>query len=70
MIVSAISSSPTRRGFLATSVAAGAFNLLYAPRTAAADNAIRPFRIDERLFRNVDAEEALVDLRRRVVATR
>jgi hypothetical protein len=63
MIVSAISSSPTRRGFLATSVAAGAFNLLYAPRTAAADNAIRPFRIDV-------PEEALVDLRRRVVATR
>ena len=63
MIMSEISSSPTRRGFLAASAAAGAFSLISAPRTAAADNAIRHSRIDV-------PEEALVDLRRRVMATR
>ena len=64
--------SPTRRNFLATSATAllatsataGVFSLLPARRAAATEsNAIRPFRV------NVP-EEALVDLRRRVVATR
>jgi pimeloyl-ACP methyl ester carboxylesterase len=79
-IMSAVSSSHTWRSFLATAAAAGAFGLVllaapcYAqtvPATgaqasviaAAGDTAIRPFRI------NVP-EEALVDLRRRVAATR
>jgi pimeloyl-ACP methyl ester carboxylesterase len=66
--------APTRRSLLATTLAAGAFGLATSPGTtvgvasaqpgsAAEDNAIRPFRI------NVP-EEQLVDLRRRVVATR
>ena len=56
--------SPTRRSLLAISAAAGAFSLLPATaRAADEDNAIRPFRI------NVP-EEALVDLRRRIAATR
>jgi hypothetical protein len=80
MIKSAVSSSPTRRSFLATTAAAGAFGLvlLVAPSytqtvpaadaqasviAAAEDNAVRSFRI------NVP-EAALVDLRRRVAATR
>ena len=58
------SSSPSRRSVLAASAAAGALGLLPAERRAAAgDNAIRPFRI------NVP-EEDLVDLRRRIAATR
>src|SRR5712671_6873029 len=85
MVMSATSLSPTRRGFLAASAAAGAIGLLPAHLAAAAaagdarpsqpsnqgdspmgttdDNAIRPFRV------NVP-EEALVDLRRRIAATR
>jgi len=85
MVMSATSLSPTRRGFLAASAAAGAIGLLPAHLAAAAaagdarpsqpsnqgdspmgttdDNAIRPFRI------NVP-EEALIDLRRRIAATR
>jgi pimeloyl-ACP methyl ester carboxylesterase len=79
MIMSAVSSSPTWRNFLATVAAAGAFGLvlLAAPcdaQTATEKEttvvqretttaAIRPFRA------NVP-EEALVDLRRRVAATR
>jgi Epoxide hydrolase N terminus len=92
MIMSAVSSSPTRRSFLASSAAAGAFALLSRflvvlfaatvslapPATVLAQqpaqtgaqaqgsaeaNAVRPFRI------NVP-EAALVDLRRRVAATR
>src|SRR5476649_2950880 len=62
--MSTTSSSSTRRGILAASAAAGAIGLLLSARRAvAADNAIRPFRI------NVP-EEALVDLRQRLVATR
>ena len=58
------SSSPTRRDLLAVSAAAGAASLLPASVGAAAgDDAIRPFSI------NVP-EEALVDLRRRIAATR
>src|SRR5258707_11764706 len=85
MVMSATSLSPPRRGFLAASAAAGAIGLLPAHLAAAAaagdarpsqpsnqgdspmgttdDNAIRPFRI------NVP-EEALIDLRRRIAATR
>jgi pimeloyl-ACP methyl ester carboxylesterase len=80
MIMSAASLAPTRRSFLATSVAAGAFVLLllaapsYAQTVPAADaqasvvavaedNAVRPYHI------NIP-EEALVDLRRRIAATR
>ncbi len=62
--MSAISSSPTRRSLLAMSAAAGALNLLPAHLAAAVDsNAIRPFHV------NVP-EADLVDLRRRVKATR
>ena len=58
------SSSPTRRDLLALSAAAGAASLLPASVGAAAGgDAIRPFSI------NVP-EEALVDLRRRLAATR
>jgi Epoxide hydrolase N terminus len=83
MIMSAVSSSPTWRNFLVTLAAAGAFGLvlLAAPSyaqtvpsanaqapvsglgAAVEDNAVRPFHI------NVP-EEALVDLRRRIAATR
>jgi hypothetical protein len=99
MIMSAVSSAPTRRSFLTTSAAAGAFGLLFVvlfaamvslapPATVLAQqltrtgaqsqgasgekendmntaeaNAIRPFRISV-------PEEALVDLRRRIGATR
>jgi pimeloyl-ACP methyl ester carboxylesterase len=56
--------SPTRRSLLSVATAAGAVGLLPARLLAATeDNAIRPFRIDI-------PEAALVDLRRRVVATR
>ena len=80
--MSAISLSLTRRNFLATSAAAGTFSLLSEHLAAAGDaltsepsnqgdlrmgtmedNAIRPFRF------NVPEEE-LVDLRRRIAATR
>ena len=58
------SSSPTRRSVLAAAAAAGASGLLSAdPAAAAEDNAIRPFHV------NVPEEE-LVDLRRRIAATR
>jgi pimeloyl-ACP methyl ester carboxylesterase len=61
------SSAPTRRSMLAASAAAGALSLLPAnpavtAEQAAEDNAIRPFRV------NV-AEDALVNLRRRINAT-
>jgi pimeloyl-ACP methyl ester carboxylesterase len=72
MIMSDQSSPSSRRSFLASSAgavlaasaAAGAFSLL-PERLAAAteDNSIRPFRIDV-------PDKALVDLRRRVAATR
>jgi hypothetical protein len=83
MMMSAVSSSPTRRTLLATVAAAGAFGLVLlaapsdaqtvpsadakasvsGPGAAAEDKAIRPFHI------NVP-DEALVDLRRRIAATR
>ena len=60
----AISSSPTRRSLLSIGVAASAFSLFPAHLSAAAEgNAVRPFRV------NVP-EADLVDLRRRVTATR
>jgi len=56
--------SPTRREVLATSAAVSAVSLLPQRFAAAADNtAIRPFHISV-------SEEALVDLRRRIKATR
>jgi hypothetical protein len=59
-----MSSSPDRRTLLAGSVALGAFSLFPAKaRAAAGDSVIRPFRIDV-------PEEQLVDLRRRIKATR
>ena len=62
--MSAMSLSPTRRNLLAMSAAAGALSLLPAHLAAAVDsNAIRPFRV------NVP-EADLIDLRRRVKATR
>jgi pimeloyl-ACP methyl ester carboxylesterase len=64
MIMSAITSSPTRRSFLASSAAASAISLFPATlRAATGDDAIRPFRIDF-------PEEALADLRRRIAATK
>jgi pimeloyl-ACP methyl ester carboxylesterase len=61
---SQISPSPSRRGFLALSAAAGASGALPAhPAAAAEHNAIRPFHISV-------PEEAIVDLRRRIAATR
>jgi hypothetical protein len=57
-------SSANRRAFLATSAASGISTLLSAQSRAAAENeVIRSFRVDV-------PEEALVDLRRRVQATR
>jgi Epoxide hydrolase N terminus len=64
MIMSTPSSSPTRRDLLVLSAAAGAASLIPASVGAATGgDAIRPFSI------NVP-EEALVDLRRRLAATR
>ena len=55
---------PTRRSILASSAALGAVGLLRGkPAAAAAENAIRPFRVSV-------PEEQLVDLRRRLAATR
>jgi pimeloyl-ACP methyl ester carboxylesterase len=63
MFMSAIS-SPTRRSLLAIGAAAGACSVLPQFAAAAVDgNAIRPFRIEV-------PEADLVDLRRRVMATR
>jgi pimeloyl-ACP methyl ester carboxylesterase len=56
-------SSPNRRDVLATSAAAALISLLPGQLAAADDSAIRPFKI------NV-SEEAIADLRRRLVATR
>jgi hypothetical protein len=54
----------SRRGFLASSAAVGAANVFpAAARAAIEDNAIHPFRA------NIP-EEQLVDLRRRITATR
>src|SRR5262245_34169415 len=72
MRMSIDTSEPTRRSFLATSAgaslatsaAAGAIGLIVdAPVASAQGTAIRPFRIET-------PEDALVDLRRRVQATR
>jgi pimeloyl-ACP methyl ester carboxylesterase len=62
--MSAVSSSSSRREFLTNSVAVGASSL-FAPaaRAASEDSSIRPFNI------NVP-EQALVDFRRRLAATR
>ena len=62
--MSATSSSLNRRGFLASAAAAGASSLFATAAEAATENgAIRPFRV------NVPQEQ-LVDLRRRIAATR
>src|SRR5580704_5691268 len=62
--MSATSSSLDRRGFLASSAAVAASSLFAtATRAAAEDGSIRPFHI------NIPKEQ-LVDLRRRVLATR
>jgi pimeloyl-ACP methyl ester carboxylesterase len=64
MVMSTASSAPTRRGFLVASAAAGAVGLVPKTlRAAVQPSAIRPFRIDV-------PEESLVDLRRRLAATR
>jgi hypothetical protein len=56
--------SATRRGVLAASAAAGAASLLPAQASAAADStAIRPFHIKT-------SNQALIDLRKRIAATR
>lgn len=56
--------SPTRRGILTSSAVIGAVSLLHGRAVgAAADDAIRPFRVEV-------AEEQLLDLRRRLAATR
>ena len=55
---------PTRRSVLASSAAVSAVGLLHRKSgAAAADDAIRPFRVDV-------ADEQLMDLRRRIAATR
>ncbi|MBV8568586.1 MAG: alpha/beta fold hydrolase, partial [Methylobacteriaceae bacterium] len=61
--MSAPSLSPTRRELLAAGAAAAATSMLPGSLSAAADDSIRPFRINF-------PEEALVDLRRRLAATR
>jgi pimeloyl-ACP methyl ester carboxylesterase len=83
MLMSAVSSSPTWRNVLVTLAAAGAFGLVLlaapsdaqtvpsagaqasvsGPGAAVEDTAVRPFHIDV-------PEEALIDLRRRIAATR
>jgi pimeloyl-ACP methyl ester carboxylesterase len=63
MVMTIESPFPTRRALLASAAAAGAAGLLPKARAAAEDDAIRPFRV------NVP-EEQLVDLRRRIAATR
>jgi pimeloyl-ACP methyl ester carboxylesterase len=64
MIMSATSSLLNRRGFVASSAAVAATGLFAtAAEAAGGDGAIRPFHIDV-------AEEQLVDLRRRLAATR
>ncbi|MBV9701490.1 MAG: epoxide hydrolase N-terminal domain-containing protein, partial [Methylobacteriaceae bacterium] len=62
--MSARSLSPTRRQLLAATAGAGALSLLSATmRAAAADDAVRPFRVDI-------PQEQLTGLRRRLAATR
>jgi hypothetical protein len=62
--MSAASSLATRRSLLVGAAAAGAMGLpLEVLRAAADDTPIRPFRVEI-------PEEALLDLRRRIAATR
>jgi pimeloyl-ACP methyl ester carboxylesterase len=62
--MSTVSLMPTRRELLATAAATGALSLFpRAARAATCDSAVRPFRVDV-------PEEQLVDLRRRIAATR
>ena len=62
--MSEMPSSPTRRAVLAASAAAGAASLLPAQASAATDStAIRPFHIKT-------SNEALIDLRKRIDATK
>ena len=61
--MSTLASFPKRRDLLFLSAAAGALSLLPASLRAAGSESVRPFNI------NVP-EEALVDLRRRLAATR
>jgi Epoxide hydrolase N terminus len=71
--MSKLSSSPTRRGLIATTAAAAAFGFVRSvsagspedtqPAAASRDNMIRPFHIDF-------PEAHLVDLHRRIAATR
>ncbi|MGH7014252.1 MAG: epoxide hydrolase family protein [Stellaceae bacterium] len=62
--MSATTSSATRRSVLVSAVAVGSIGMLPATlRAATEDNAIRPFRVNF-------PEEAIVDLRRRIAATR
>jgi pimeloyl-ACP methyl ester carboxylesterase len=64
MAMSALSSSPNRRNFLAFSAAAGAAGALSSKlQVETEDDAIRPFRIDI-------SEEELVNLRQRIAATK
>jgi hypothetical protein len=64
MIMSDMLPSATRRAVLAASAAAGAASLLPAQASAATDStAIRPFHIKI-------SNEALIDLRKRIVATK
>src|ERR1700727_86356 len=64
MIMAALSLSPPRRHFLAFSAAAGAGGVLSSKLQAETeDGAIRPFRVDV-------PEEALVDLRKSIAATK
>jgi pimeloyl-ACP methyl ester carboxylesterase len=64
MIMSDFSYGPTRRDFLAGSAALGAASLLAANLSATTgDEAIRPFRV------NIPQEE-IIELRRRILATR
>jgi pimeloyl-ACP methyl ester carboxylesterase len=63
-IMSLISSDHSRRAFLATSAAFGASRLMLGEARAASETgAVRPFHVEF-------SDEALVDLRRRVAATR
>jgi pimeloyl-ACP methyl ester carboxylesterase len=64
MIMPTLLSAPSRRDLLAAAAVVGAVGLLPAQTLAAVgDEAIRPFRVEF-------PEEALVDLRRRIEATR
>jgi pimeloyl-ACP methyl ester carboxylesterase len=64
MIMSAMSSSPNRRSFLAAAAAAGAAGVVSSKLQAGTEDlVIRPFHIDV-------SDDALADLRRRIAATK